>query len=211
MRVSRLLALVGLLQSRGSMTATQLASELGVSPRTVYRDVEVLASAGVHLDAEHGPAGGYRMRRGAARSLLALTGADVDAVVRALLSTELDVAAGATAARILAALGPDAAARAGDLRQRFLVAEAEGALTVAARAVSEQRALAVAGDGGYAEVEPLGMVRENGAWVLVAADGSSIRTVRLDADIDISLLDRHFKRPTSFDLEAAWRSLALTV
>src|SRR5437764_538250 len=42
MRASRLLSLLLLLQTRGRMTAQQLASELGVSVRTVYRDVEAL-------------------------------------------------------------------------------------------------------------------------------------------------------------------------
>jgi predicted DNA-binding transcriptional regulator YafY len=54
MRVSRLLTLVGLLKARGSMTADELAGELGVSRRTVYRDVEVLAKAGVRLESAHG-------------------------------------------------------------------------------------------------------------------------------------------------------------
>jgi HTH domain len=38
MRVSRLLTLVGLLKARGSMTADELAGELGVSRRTVCRE-----------------------------------------------------------------------------------------------------------------------------------------------------------------------------
>ena len=40
MRASRLLSLLLLLQTRGRMTAQQLANELEVSVRTVYRDVE---------------------------------------------------------------------------------------------------------------------------------------------------------------------------
>ncbi|MBA2557319.1 MAG: HTH domain-containing protein, partial [Chloroflexi bacterium] len=39
MRASRLVNLLLLLQSRGGMTGSQLADELEVSVRTVYRDV----------------------------------------------------------------------------------------------------------------------------------------------------------------------------
>jgi predicted DNA-binding transcriptional regulator YafY len=49
MRASRLVSILLLLQARGRMTAAQLAAELEVSVRTVYRDVESLHEAGIPL------------------------------------------------------------------------------------------------------------------------------------------------------------------
>nr|BFE85670.1 hypothetical protein GCM10020093_082710 [Planobispora longispora] len=52
MRASRLLSILLLLQSRGRLTARQLADELEVSVRTIYRDVESLHTAGIPMYGE---------------------------------------------------------------------------------------------------------------------------------------------------------------
>ena len=44
-----------LLQARGKLTAGQLASELEVSVRTIYRDIESLSAAGVPVYGDAGP------------------------------------------------------------------------------------------------------------------------------------------------------------
>src|SRR5512142_3343844 len=61
MRADRLLALMLLLQTRGKMTAQDLAEELDVSRRTILRDVDALSFAGIPVYSEGGHGGGIAL------------------------------------------------------------------------------------------------------------------------------------------------------
>jgi len=69
MRAGRLVTLLLLLERRGRLTATELATELEVSERTVLRDVEALSGAGVPVFAIRGPGGGYELLEGTGTAL----------------------------------------------------------------------------------------------------------------------------------------------
>jgi predicted DNA-binding transcriptional regulator YafY len=60
----RLLQLLSLLQTRRDWPGSELAGRLGVSGRTIRRDVERLRRLGYPVDSLTGPAGGYRLRAG---------------------------------------------------------------------------------------------------------------------------------------------------
>ncbi|WP_329082688.1 MULTISPECIES: helix-turn-helix transcriptional regulator [unclassified Streptosporangium] len=61
---ARLLALLSLLQTRRDWSGTVLADRLGISLRTVRRDVDRLRELGYSIAAVKGPDGGYRLGAG---------------------------------------------------------------------------------------------------------------------------------------------------
>ena len=60
-----MLALLGLLQSKVSWSAAELAERLDVTDRTVRKDVSRLRELGYPVDAGRGPGGRYRLGAGA--------------------------------------------------------------------------------------------------------------------------------------------------
>ncbi|MBE2320622.1 WYL domain-containing protein [Solirubrobacter sp. CPCC 204708] len=60
---SRLLLLLGYLQSQPVWSGADLVAQLGVTDRTLRKDVERLRSLGYPVDATRGPGGGYRLGR----------------------------------------------------------------------------------------------------------------------------------------------------
>ncbi|MGW0664357.1 helix-turn-helix transcriptional regulator [Streptodolium elevatio] len=111
---ARLLALLSLLQTRRDRSAwagwpgDDLAERLGVTPRTVRRDVDRLRELGYPITAVKGPAGGYRLDAGT--HLPPLLFDDDQAVVLALALRTASAAAGT-------ALADDAARALATVRQ----------------------------------------------------------------------------------------------
>lgn len=64
--IGRVLQLLGLLQSRRVWTGEELAQQLGVTTRSVRRDVERLRDLGYPVQASKGHGGGYQLGAGAA-------------------------------------------------------------------------------------------------------------------------------------------------
>ena len=77
---ARLLRLLSLLQARRDWPGTELAGRLGVSPRTLRRDIDKVRSLGYPVDAVPGTAGGYRLGAGAALPPLLLDDEEAVAV-----------------------------------------------------------------------------------------------------------------------------------
>lgn len=82
----RVLTLLGLLQQRQGWTGPELADRLGVTPRTVRRDVERLRMLGYRIHAGQGVGGGYRLGPGQDLPPLLLDDEEAIATVVSLLA-----------------------------------------------------------------------------------------------------------------------------
>lgn len=223
MRASRLLSLLMLLQTRGLMTAPELAAELEVSVRTVYRDVESLSAAGVPVYADRGPAGGYRLVDGYRTRLTGLTSDEaVSLFLAGLPGPAAELGMGAVLAgaqlKLLAALPGEMRERAAGVRELFHL-DAPGwfrdpepipYLSEIGDAVWARRRVRVRyrswrrGEQ-WAMLDPLGMVLKAGLWYLVARAGEKIRTYRIARVSAVEVLDEEFTRPEGFDLVKFWQ------
>lgn len=79
---SRILALLNLLQTHRHWAGAELSERLGVTGRTLRRDIERLRELGYRIESVPGAGGGYRLEAGAAMPPLLLT--DDEAVTMAI-------------------------------------------------------------------------------------------------------------------------------
>jgi len=82
---TRLLAMLEVLQARGTVSGRELAERLEVDPRTVRRYAVKLEELGIPVETERGPYGGYRLRPGFKLPPLMLTDDEATAVVLGLV------------------------------------------------------------------------------------------------------------------------------
>src|SRR5687767_10743683 len=80
MRADRLIAALLVLQSRGRVTASELADELEISVATARRDLEALSAAGVPVYPQPGRGGGWSLIGGARTDLSGLSASEAQAL-----------------------------------------------------------------------------------------------------------------------------------
>ena len=219
MRATRLVSLLLLLQMRGQLTAQELAGHFDVSIRTIHRDVESLAAAGVPVEAVRGPAGGYRLAGGYRTKLTGLTAEEAEALfVAPAPAAELGLGGVLTNARlkVLAALPAELQERASraeryfhlDSRRWFRAEDTVPHLPTIAAATWQERRLSARYREGPKVVkrtlDPLGLVLKGGAWYLVARRSAGMRVYRVSRFASVRIRDDGFERPEGFELAAYW-------
>jgi predicted DNA-binding transcriptional regulator YafY len=221
---SRLLELLGLLESRRDWTGPELAARLGVGARTIRRDVDRLRRLGYPVEAAPGVAGGYRLSAGAALPPLLLDAEEAVAIAVGLRASASAGIAGIeeTSVRALAKLErllpPVARRRVGALAAATVPypgtgpAVDAGVLAAIAASARDRERLRFGyttreGERRRRLVEPLRLVYTGRRWYLVAWDcgREAWRTFRVDRIAPPLAADRRFtpRRPPAADL-AAW-------
>ncbi|MEO8611478.1 MAG: WYL domain-containing protein [Chloroflexota bacterium] len=222
MRADRLLSLVLLLQTRGKMTALALAEELGVSRRTILRDIDALSFAGVPLYADGGHGGGIALDEKYRLSLTGLKESEAHTLFigsnhKLLEDIGLGDAAESTLLKLLAALPALHQPSVNDMRQRILIdplswwhdSQPLPFWDQLQQAVYEDRCIQMryesySGESDERLLEPYSLVAKASLWYLIARRDGELRTYRVSRVINIELLDTHFRRAQDFDLSAYW-------
>ena len=219
---TRVLALLELLQTYGSMSGPALSRRLGVGERTVRRYMILLADLGIPVEAGRGRHGGYRLRPGYKLPPLMFSEDEALALVLGLLAVRQSGLAG-TPADVEGALGkvervlPDA------LRARVRAVQEAVVLTGAAHdtpptatligVLSEAthrrrrvrlRYRTARGEETAREVDVYGVVSRAGTWYAIGYDHlrADVRTFRVDRMLDARMRAETFAPPADFDAPA---------
>ncbi|WP_117211240.1 helix-turn-helix transcriptional regulator [Allorhizocola rhizosphaerae] len=191
---ARLLRLLTLLQTRREWSGAELADRLGVTTRTVRRDIDKLRSLGYPIKAFKGIAGGYRLSSGAELPPLQLDDDEAVALAIALRTAAGSSVAGIgeTALRALVKLEQVLPSR---LRHRvtamnistvptpFTESDVDaGVLAAVATACRDHQRLRFDYRGDVRSTEPHELVHWGRRWYLVAwdLDRDAWRTFRVD-------------------------------
>jgi predicted DNA-binding transcriptional regulator YafY len=219
MRADRLVAALLLMQSRGRVTAAELAAELEVSVATARRDLEALSTAGIPVYPQPGRGGGWSLVGGARTDLSGLSATEAQALFllvgpAAAVSDEAKAALRKLVGALPRTFRADAEAAASatmidptrwgererrrpelvDLLQSAVVRRRKVRLTYAdARRERTERL-----------VDPWGLVDKDDVWYLVAGTPRGQRTFRVDRMLAAEPTDEPAERPDDFALAAAW-------
>src|SRR5215471_5261346 len=219
MRASRLVSFLLLLQTRGQLTAEELAERLEVSVRTVQRDAQALAASGVPIASVRGPAGGYRLERGYRTMLTGLDATEAEALF-AGPAAELGLGRELAAARLklIASLPAELQERAEraaqlfhvDTRGWFREEDRVPHLPVIAGALWRGKRVDMRYREGMVVVsrrlDPLGLVLKAGVWYLLARRRGEERVYRVSRIVSARERPEDSTRAADFDLAASWAS-----
>jgi predicted DNA-binding transcriptional regulator YafY len=223
MRADRLISIMMHLQSKGRMTARELAQLLEVSERTIYRDIDALSAAGVPIYADAGHSGGFTLPRDYRTQVDGLTTPEIHALFLQMNEQpfkQLGIGQSLNSAllKIFNALTERHRVDAEWIQQRVFLdrdswhqeREQVAFMQAVQQSVWEQRqAVIVYTDRTDRKAEgtldPYGLVLKAGMWFVVGKAWGDIRAFRVARIESFRLTDRSFERPPQFRLEPFWR------
>jgi predicted DNA-binding transcriptional regulator YafY len=222
MRADRLVATLLFLQSRGRVTAQEVADELEVSVRTARRDLEALSIAGIPVYSQPGRGGGWSLIGGARTDLSGLTAAEARTLfLLAGPSSAVTPEAKAALRKLVQALPETFRAEAEKAASAVVLDPARWGDTAPPPpphlgALQQAVVQGVQVRLGYRDsrravtervVHPLGLVAKGSVWYLVADTDAGMRTFRVWRIQTLELTDEPARRPDDFDLAQTWREV----
>ena len=223
MRADRLLSMLMLLQTRGRMTAQELAGELEVTERTIYRDVLALSTSGVPVYAERGPGGGISLLEDYRTNLTGLTADEARALFMMSIPEPLEkLGVGrelrAALLKLTAALPGRGRSEEERSRQRIYLDsvpwhQADQPLpflsTIQQALWGDERLWLKYRSEFNAEIEvllePYGLVAKASVWYLVGRRDAGLRVIPVEQVLEARLSGEKFERPGDFRLGEFWK------
>lgn len=219
------MAILLLLQSRGQVTAAEVAAELEVSERTARRDLDSLGAAGLPVYSVQGRTGGWRLAGGGRTDLSGLTAAEARALFLVAGSATAATPEIRAALRKLVRALPEPFRPAAEAAATAIVVDpdgwgADGGDRVAPPHLDEVQRAVVEGERlqlGYRArdgvetsrlVDPLGLAAKGRSWYLVAGTDAGLRTFRVDRITAVVATGVEVRRPEGFELATAWALIA---
>jgi predicted DNA-binding transcriptional regulator YafY len=226
LRVHRLISILLLVESRGSIKANELARKLEVSERTIYRDIDTLCEAGLPLKTTTGPNGGIQLMDGYSTGMsnfneadfinLYLSGIGIQPVKESDMSIKLN--------NTLLKLQQSAPDRLGNnfdaLRNRFHFDESPWwgnnikiiTIDILLLSLFKSKVLTITykkykGESSIRRIHPYGVVVKRLDWYLVAycEESEKIKTFKCERITKADISNEDFDIFDSFSLKDYWK------
>lgn len=228
MRADRLLSILMLLQKHKRMSARQLARELEVSPRTIFRDMNALSGAGVPVYMERGVNGGCCLVEDYHTELTGLTAEEAQALLLLSLPGPLDVLdvgvnLRAALRKLEASLPAYLNALPSHEQEIYMDWEGKQPVSVSSdvlnllhRALREGKMVSFDYSYmGFATITVnagvLGLVTFGEEWYVVYEANGKINARPVASLVNPVLTEKNYSRPDAFDLAACWQNLKKTI
>ncbi|HEY6746221.1 MAG TPA: WYL domain-containing protein [Mycobacteriales bacterium] len=218
---ARALLALELIQDNPGITAERLGDKLGVSERAARRYVGMLRQAGIAVESERGPYGGYRVGRGIRLPPMTFSAAEALGLVMAVLDGHHDAGdaadpVGNALGKLVRALPAAVAAQAEAVRRTTAPAPDRAAarpdpqITIdLVQACAAHRPVRIgyrseAGKEWETDVDPWAIVVRHGRWYLLCRSHRTgeRRGYRVDRVLSVATLPGSFTPPADLDAVA---------
>lgn len=230
MRADRLISLIMLLETKGPITAKELATELEVSQRTIYRDIDALCTSGIPIYGAPGPDGGYKLVEGYRSYLDSLNQDEVLALLSLNLPdhfTQLEFGSKLKAAILKIRSCYTHLSNQEETMMNCLyidvinwdqsktswekLGQSSTHLNILYRSINQKRKIVIT----YSHpvhpsytfnklIFPYGLVAKESRWYLVYFSQEKIRVLDLFQLIQVEEIDEYFTYPKTFRLKSFW-------